>query len=227
MSLNVNKPQPNKSFVKQEALPAGNYPGRLVQIVAVGLQPQKAYQGVEKKPAYQAFFNYELADEFMLDEDGNEIEDKPRWVGERLSLLPLFAERAKSTARYKALDPSEVHEGDFAALVGQGVNITVSQYESKGEMKNGVMNLTPMRPKDLERLPELKNATLVFDIEAPTEETWSRVPDWMKEICKSNLEFKGSALEAFLNGQPKQEEAPKSVEQEIEPAFDLDEDAPY
>lgn len=223
MSLNVNKPQ-QKNFVQQEVLGAGNYPGRLVQIISLGLQPQRPYQGVEKKPAFTAYLNYELADEFMKDEEGNEIEDKPRWVGEFVPLLPLSADRAKSTLRYKALDPEQVHEGDFAKLVGQGVNITVSQYESKGAQRNGVMNLTPMRQKDLDRLPELKNPSLVFDIDNPTQETWERVPNWLQEICKSNLEFRGSALEKFLGGTS---ETPAPVKENIVPEVDLDDDAPF
>ena len=51
MALNLNKPGGNKNFVAQANIEAGVYPARLVQIIDLGLQPQKAYQGKEKAPA--------------------------------------------------------------------------------------------------------------------------------------------------------------------------------
>src|SRR3546814_6949836 len=36
-----------------EPLPAGTYPARLVQVVDLGLQPQRPYQGQEKSPAQE------------------------------------------------------------------------------------------------------------------------------------------------------------------------------
>ena len=55
----------------QEPIEPGTYPVRVAQIIDLGLQPQRPYQGQEKPPAYEIMMTYEFLDEFCLDEDGN------------------------------------------------------------------------------------------------------------------------------------------------------------
>ena len=57
-----------------ELLEANNYPARVVQVIDLGLQAQRPYQGKDKPPAYEIMLTYELGTEFMRDED----EIKPR-----------------------------------------------------------------------------------------------------------------------------------------------------
>jgi hypothetical protein len=107
MALNSKAlPKPKgKDFVEQPNIDPGVYPARIVQIIDFGLQPQKPYKGEEKKPQYEIGITYELVDVFMIDKDGNEVEDKPRWISETLPFYGLEADRAKSTQRYNAADP--------------------------------------------------------------------------------------------------------------------------
>lgn len=79
MGLNAKKAAGGSDRVAQEVLEPGVYPARLVQLIDLGVQPQRPFQGKDKPPAQEIMITYEFTDEFLKDEDGNEIEDKPRW----------------------------------------------------------------------------------------------------------------------------------------------------
>lgn len=188
----------------QEAIEPGSYPVRVAQIIDLGLQPQRPYQGQEKPPAYEIMMTYEFLDEFCLDEDGKEDEDKPRWLSETFPFRSLQAENAKSTQRYYALDPNEEADGDFTQLVGVAANASIVQNAGKGKhagkVYNNVQALSAMRAKDAAKAPELKNAPKVFVLDEPDVEVFSSLPDWLQDKIKSNLEYEGSALQKALGG---------------------------
>lgn len=210
MGLNANKMKhtgkSGGSGVQQEPIEAGTYPIRVAQIIDLGLQPQRPYQGQEKPPAYEIMLTYEFLDEYCVDEDGNEDEDKPRWISETLPLRSLKAEKAKSTQRYYALDPNEDLDGDFTQLVGVAANASVVQNAGKGKnagkVYNNIQALSPMRPKDAAKAPELKNEGKVFDLDNPDLEVFNKLPDWLQEKIKDNLEYEGSELQKALGGAP-------------------------
>lgn len=240
MALNAKKIQAPASAdrVEQDNLEPGVYKARIVQIIDYGIQPQRAYAGKDKAPAQEIGVTYELLDEFMKDEDGNEIEDKPRWISENFPLHSLQADMAKSTKRYKALDPEEVHEGNWPDLLEMPCMVTVVNNPSKDGSKifDNVGNVSAMRPKDAANAPELVNDSKVFDLDNPDMEVFAKLPKWIQEKIASNLGFKGSALEKALGGAVKEDKpakaAPKKpkgkVEDEGTPPFDTDEeDNPY
>lgn len=228
MGLNASKIKENESSnkVQQEPLDPGVYPARLVQLIDLGVQPQRAYQGKEKPPAHEIMLTYEFVDEFLKDEEGNDIEDKPRWYSETIPLFSLKADRAKSTLRYNAMDPDGVHGGDFAALVGTPVNVTLVHNVSGDKTYVNVAGIAAMRPRDVSKCPELINEPKVFDLDNPDLEVLSSLPDWIKEKIKGNLHFKGSVLDKLLGGDPiKSSKKAKEVPQEeVEEEFD---DSPY
>jgi len=244
MALNTKKlpSQGNKNRVEQPELEPGVYPARVVQILDLGLQAQRPYQGKAKSPAYMISVTYELVDAFMVDEDGNEIEDKPRWVSEEFPIYSLEADMAKSTKRHYALDPEEVHEGDFSKLLDTPCNVTIVINRKGDKVYTNVANVSAMRPRDAAKCPELQNEARFFDLETPDMEVFNGLPKWIQEKIASNLEYKGSALEKLLGEREEDEEeekpqkparkprnAPKQ-EEEDEPAFDPDEDdenSPY
>ena len=93
----LKAPQGNGgNFVPQANIEPGTYPGRLVQVIDFGLQPQRPFKGQDKPPAYELGTTYELVDEFMKDENGEDIEDKPRWVSESFPFHSLAADKAKN-----------------------------------------------------------------------------------------------------------------------------------
>ena len=201
MSLKAKATSNNKSMPGQEPVEAGTYAARIVQIIDLGLQAQPAWQGNEKPPTQEIMLTYELLDEFMIDEKGNEDESKPRWVSERFALRALSSDLAKSTKRYKALAPEG--DGDFAELVGEPCMVTLGVVTSKktGKQFNSVMNVSAMRSKDAAKAPELKNDPRVFSLDDADVETFKKLPEWLQETIKGNLEYKGSLLEKKLNGE--------------------------
>ena len=202
MPLNVSKIKSNNSGVEQPILEVGVYPVRTVQILDMGLQEQRPYKGKDKPPAYEVMMTYELLDVFMVDEDGNELEDKPRWIHESFPLHNLSADLAKSTKRYRVLDPDMVYDGDFTQLINIPVNLTVvhgfGKGKNTGKTYENVGDISPMRAKEAAKAPELKNKTKVFSLDEPDLEVFNSLPEWIQNKIKSNLEFKGSQLEELL-----------------------------
>jgi hypothetical protein len=206
MSLNVKKiPKGGNggNRVKQPLLEPGTSPGRTVQIIDLGLQPQRAYQGQEKAPAHEIMLTYELLDTFMVDENGKELEDKPRWVSETIPLRSLDNDLAKSTKRYNALDPEGDYDGDFSRLVDIPCNITIALNQVGEKTYENISNVSTMRAKDAAKAPELKNPTKVFLLDEPDLEVYNSLPEWLREKISSNLEYKGSALQKLLESSQK------------------------
>ena len=113
--MGINAKEAGSNTPKHPPLEPGTYPARLIQVLDLGLQLQRPFQGQEKPPAHEIMLTYECADAFLLNEDGEEMKDKPRWISESMPLFSLGAERAKSTARYNTLEPTGVKRGDFGA----------------------------------------------------------------------------------------------------------------
>ena len=191
-------------------LDAGTYPARLVQVVDMGLQP-RSYKGEDKEPAQEIILSYEFSDEFMLDEDGEEQVDKPRWLSETFSLFNLESEKAKSTSRYKSLDPKGVHKGDFVALLGTPILVKVIQNpKPNGRVYSNVAGISPIREKDVNKLPALVNSPRVFDLSEPNMDVFNELPEWVRNRITTNLEFKGSLLELMLEENGNEEHSDSS-----------------
>jgi hypothetical protein len=198
------KEAPGTGGKRQEPIEPGTVPGRLVQIIDLGLQPQK-YKEEDKPPAREISTTYELADEFMKDDEGNDLTDKPRWISESFVLHNLAADRAKSTARYYALDPKAEKNGDWEALLGTPVMITIVQKpDKKKQIHNNIASTSTIRARDLKNIPDLVNTPRFLDLEVVTEENlqmFSDLPQWIRDKIKKGLEWQGSefqiALESF------------------------------
>lgn len=207
-----------------EPVEAGTYPARLVGVVDIGVQPQLPYKGEEKPPAQEVFFIYELADEFLKDEDGEDQLDKPRWQSERLKFYSREAEKSKIAQRFNALDPTNQHGDEVDPLIGQPVMVTLVHNPRKdGGVWVNVDSVAAMRAKDAAKAPELVNPSLLFDMDNPDMEVWERVPNWMKKIATGALNYKGSKLQELVDNSPKKEPETKDSGEK----FDPDQEAPY
>ena len=202
MSLNIKKIE--GTGPKQENVEAGTYPGRVAQIIDLGVQNQRPFKGEEKPPAHSLYITYELVDEFCLDENGDEDENKPRWLSEKFPLFSMSADLAKSTKRYKALDPKDDHDGAFDELGGVACNVLVVENEGKGKnsgkVYNNIQGIATMRPKDAKKCAELKKDPVIFVLDDPDVEVFNNLPNWLQGDIKDNLDFSGSLLEQRLNG---------------------------
>lgn len=211
---------PRNPANRPDPLDPGTYPARLVGVMITGLQDQGMFDNKSKGSALEMRLTYELVDEFLIDRETGEImEDKPRWLSEKLPFHNLSQELAKSTKRYLALDPTEAYDGDWGALVGTPcmVTVVVDSWKDKktGELRTRekISQVSSMRPKEAAKCPELVNPPLVFDFYDPDMEAWERIPDWLQVHMRNADDFSGSALEKALVGwkpSPKPQRATES-----------------
>ena len=197
-------------------------------MIDLGIQPQRAFNGEDKKPAHEVYFTFELCDTFMVDKDGNEVLDKPRWVSTSIPLHPLVADRAKSTKLADALDSKRELNGDFARMVGFPVNVSVTSTPKGDKVYTNIVGFTEMRARDAAKLEELKNPPKVFDLDDPDLEVFNALPQWLQDKIKGNLGYERSILQGLLGdeGNPKEEHEEKA-EAQPEPSSSDDEDAPW
>ena len=141
----------------------------------------------------------------MLDEKGNEVEDKPRWISEDFKLYNLKADLAVSTKRYKTIDPDNEKDGDWSQVLGNGVMVGIVNNESKGNVYDNVSGTSVMRKKDLDKLEALKNEPYFFDLTDPDPEVWKRIPQWLQEKVQANINYEGSKLQEMVDGMPKED----------------------
>lgn len=231
MALNSKKIKGGEgNRIEQPAIDPGVYPARIVSIIDLGLQTQRPFKGKDKPPANEINISYELVDTFMVDEDGKEVEDKPRWVSE---IMPLYdvtkADKAKCTQRYFAADPDNNFSGDFSKLVGIPVNVSIVHNQQGEKLYINVANIATMRAKDAEKCPALKNPTKVFDLDEPDLEVFNSLPDWIQDKVKKNLGFNGSPLAKLLGEEDKApppaenkapEKAPDKKEEDTDKPWD-------
>lgn len=221
MGLNASKETSvNKS--KSEPLEAGNYISRLVQVIDLGIQAQRPYQGQDKPPSHEIMLTYELGTEFVKDEDGNDLVDKPRWISESIPLRNIGADLAKSTKRAAVFDPSGRLKGDFSQMVNAPCTVTIVQNPKKGTdiIYNNIANVTP--PMKGFPVPQLANPPKVFDLDNPDLEIFLSLPEWIQDKIKGNLNFQESILQRALSGAPAKEpekkpEAPKQAVDDSNP----------
>lgn len=199
------KAKASSNVQKQESMEAGTYPARTAQILYLGTQEQRPFQGQPKPDAPEMMVTYEFVDEFCVDEDGNALEDKPRWLSETFPLHSRKVDRARSAKRYNALDPKGEHvesdgEGDWSLVIDVPCMVTVTATPGKGQnadrVFNNIANVAPMRAKEAAKCPELVNPSKVFSAEEPDMEILGSLPEWLQDKIKGSPEFKESQGEA-------------------------------
>lgn len=225
--------------VAQAELEVSNYPCRVAQVIDMGRQYKSVWDGATSKYVKDPskivnmlMLTYEFTTEFMKNEAGEDLEDKPRWMSEDFAVYPLDSDLAISTKRMKAFDPSfSKFGGDFTQLANQPCTVTIAHKENK---KAKIGNVSPAM-KGMP-VPELKNPIKVFELDNPDITVFQSLPTWLQDNIKTNLDFEGSALQTLLNGgkvEPKQEarvedKPQQGVVQEPEVAQgEYDEDIPW
>ena len=205
MSLNAKKlPTSTNNLKRPPVLEEGTYPARLVQVLLMGIQKERPYKGEERAPRLYLRLTYEMLDEFMKDDEGNDLLDKPRWLSEDVPFMTLKADLAKSTKRYYALDPEARADGDWSQLIGAPCMVTVVTEADKrpgvDRIYEKVASVSSMRPKEAAKAPELKNPGRIFDFYAPDLEVFNELPEWIQDKIKSAVDYEGSDLEKAVGG---------------------------
>lgn len=225
--------QTQSNRTQQPPLEPGSYPAIVARVVDLGLQPTIDFTTKGPgKPKNMIQVTYELVDAFMVDDEGNELEDKPRWISEEFPLNPLSSDLATSTKRDKAIDPKGTTAGDWSKKLGMPCTVVTANYETKknpGVTRDKVSNVTSMRARDAANLPEPANDLVFFDLSNPNLEVFNTFPTWLQDKIKGNLEFDGSPLDRALNGAPAKDEAPKKASKPAPApvADEEEEDAPW
>lgn len=199
MALNAKKVKTFNSD-RPEPLDPGTYPARVVQIIDLGMQEQRPYQGKEKPPTYEIMVTYELLDEFLKDkETGEPLLTKPRWVSESFPFHSLDSDLAKSTKRYYAIDPDATHNGDWTKVGGAPVMVTLVQNKGKNDIiYENVSNVSAMRPKQAEKAEPLVNDIRIFSMDDPDIEIFLSLPTWIQDKIKGGVDFAESPLKVLL-----------------------------
>ena len=230
MSFNAKKlPFEGKERKRYDPVAPGAYPARVVSLVLLGKQTQK-FNGEAKAPAQRLRMTYELLDEFLKDDEGKEMTDKPRWVTQEFNFFSLKSERAISTKIYYALDPEEKYEGDFSKLVGAPCIVTIANEKSKKDDRvfEKVSAVSAMRDKEAAKAPGLVNEPYLFDFYEPDLDIWDRLPEWIQDTIKGAVDFEGGALQKALQKAGKNADAKKVEEDESDeddsPIIDDDEE---
>lgn len=200
--MGLNASEIKGGGAKRDVMEPGANPARLVGVIDLGLQPQRPFQGQDKPPAREIATTYEFTDVFMKDEDGKDDPEKPRWLTETIPLHNLKSEKARSTKRYLVFDPTQADGGDWAKQVGKPVLVTVVHNTKKDRTYENVGGIAAMRAKDAEKLPPLVNDPLIWDLDNPDMDTWKRIPKFLQDKIKGNLEYEGSALQKLLGNEP-------------------------
>jgi hypothetical protein len=219
-----------KRFTKEVLKPDG-YLARVVGLVFVGVQNQRPYLGQEKPPVDELRITYELSTEFMKDEDGELLADKPRWLTETIPFKSLKLDKAKSSKRYSVLDVANANDGDFKALLGSPCTLVVTNNPGKGQHAGKVFenvgDVTPAPNLPGYVQPELVNPTFYYDPQDDgcTLEEFRSQPEFIQEIVMGANDFSTSVLATQIageNGQPVAD-APKPSADETTG----DDDQPY
>ena len=200
---------------RQENIEPGSYPARIVEIIDMGVQVTTGKYA--KPPRQKLKITYELVDEFCKDAEGNEMEDKPRWIDEKFPLYSLSIDKATSTKRYNALDPSNKFKGDITQLLGEPCTVTVINKPGEGKnaskVYDNVASAVAVRKKEAANIPPLVNKTKLFLMDEPDLEVYESLTKWMREDIMAAVGFDDSPLAALLNGEggdeKGQEELPK------------------
>lgn len=218
MTFNAKKLPSGSNTKRPPALEEGSYPARLVQLINMGIQPSRPFKGEEKPPRLTVRVTYELLDEFLKDEDGLDMEDKPRWLSEEFAFMSLKQDKATSTKRYYALDPEDKADGDWSQLLAAPCMVTVVAEADKRPgmdiIYNKVGSISAMRPKEAAKAPGLVNPTLLWDFYSPDIEVFKNFPEWLQTKIQSAVDYDGSKLQQLLGGAS---EPPQVKEKKAEP----------
>jgi len=193
MSLNANN-LPYNGGSKSEPIEPGVYPGRVIRVIDLGVQPNRSKKYPDRPPMYQIRMEYELPTVFMKDAEGNDDEARPRIIGEDFNFLSMKADKATSTKRMKAIDPKNDLDGNFSLLVGRPCTVTVVNsapsakgiiYSNVGGVASGMKGMP---------VPEAKSPSYFFDLDVPDMEVWESLPDFIKKKIREGIKFESTVL---------------------------------
>lgn len=233
-----DKPTKAGDKVKGNAplLDAGVYPARILSIVDLGMQPGSPQF---PEPKLKLEFRFELLDEFMLDEEGKVLLDKPRVFSYEVTYNSdgYMNEKANIYKLISAIPNG--FEMSLKDMIGQPVNVMLQKYVKKsgknaGKEDNKIASVLTMKAKDIPDAPALVNSPVFFDMNDPDLETWNKLysgnPYAQRDRILASTSFNGSKIQAMLGIEGTAVEAEEGdVVEDNGSALteDIDDDIPY
>lgn len=180
--------------------PAGTTLARLVDYIEVGVHPQKAFKGKEKKPANKVYITFELLGTKYTKEI--EVDGKKKTIADRIT-VPLtlsLHEKASFKKLFKKLAYGRQDIVHMSQMLGDGFKVTIVHREvGEGADKKVYANITdedgnflvdgPFKRDDLEgttvklNVPEAIGEERLFIWDEPTKECWDSIfIDGTKEV---------------------------------------------
>lgn len=179
---------------------SGIYPAFLIEVVDMGIQPQREYQGETKPPMQHICLTYQFADEFLPDDEGEPDEEKPRVISEILPLHPIVAQRATSTQRYMSLDPNNQYDWEWEGLVGTPCMLEIKTRTSNntGKPYSNIKGVAPVRAKAKETMGEPILDLRYFEIDNPDLEVFMALNNWKQAKIMDGIGFERTKLAKAL-----------------------------
>lgn len=186
--------------------PASNYPtpaegmqaGILVQVIGLGLQPQRPYQGQDKPPTKMVQFTYELYND-VHDFGGDQ---KPLIISET---MPFSGnEKSRLYKRVNGIDPGmRKSSGDLSKLVGEPVMIQIVHTPGSGNNAGRVFaNIGAVTPamKGMPVPPSTFNPQFIYDPYNHDEDNFQKLPQFLRD--KINQRLDGGSQNANAKADP-------------------------
>jgi hypothetical protein len=178
---NANKTQKNSPTPE-----AGMQLGIITQVVGLGLQPQRPFQGQEKPPARMVRITYELPND--THDFGGEL--KPLVLAEE---MPFSGnEKSKLYRRVTGIDPALAQsKGDLAWFVGKPVMVNIVHKagagKNTGRVFANIQTVTPV-PRGYPVPQASFNPAFIYDPYNHDEELFQKLPDFLKTTILSRLD---------------------------------------
>ncbi len=179
----------NKKGDGVEAIEAGSYPARVYQVLHIGTV--SGYLGALQN---KVRIGFELPTEMVVFD--KEKGEQPRAISQDYTLS--FSEKANLRKVISACDPKALEVGDdglieefdVETLIGKDLLLTINQKPKKDGAGNYafIENCTRL-PKGMTCAPAI-NAPQVLSYDTWNEETFNKLPDFLKEKIVTSLEYK-------------------------------------
>lgn len=165
----------------------GVYFAVCVGVIDLGHQYSQKFKTSTEK----LMFIFEIPSE-RVEVDG---EDKPRWLSS-----PEYTNSDNPKAKLpgvlsawmgKELSQEELRNFDTTAMLGRAATLQVLQSPNKkGEMYANIAAITGL-PKGIAP-PQPENELMVFDMDAPDESVFEKLPEWIQKKIKASEEYADS-----------------------------------
>lgn len=179
----------NKKGGDFEPLEAGSYPARIYQLLHIGTVP--GYQGMLQN---KVRIGFELPTEMLVfDESKGE---QPRVLSQEYTLS--FSEKSNLRKLILACDPKALDIGedglqeefDVESLLGKELLVTVDQKPKKdGSGSYSFISSCTRLPKGM-NCPEQINPTQLLSYDKWSEETFQKLPDFLKKMIEVSHEYR-------------------------------------